>query len=136
MFNNSKDSLKESTKAVPHSAEEHLPSCVDVDPGICGFKCRVEVKKTDRRKVEIRIYGSECKQIQKLALALSELTLRELFMPLTKNPIYVEAERSGCHTSCVVPASVLKAAEAAMGMALPKDVRIQFRPCSKEQKNG
>ncbi|MEW5908534.1 MAG: hypothetical protein AB1659_01885 [Thermodesulfobacteriota bacterium] len=125
--------MKEPSGKSSPAIEEVVQVCVDADPGICGFNCRVEVKKTDRRKVTITIRGSECKQIQKLAMALGELTLKELFMPLTRNPIYVEAERAGCHTSCIIPAAVLKAAEAAMGMALPKEVRIRFEPCSRKK---
>ncbi len=32
-----------------------------------------------------------------------------------------------CHSSCPIPAAVLKAAEVAMSMALPRDVSIEFR---------
>ena len=78
------------------------------------------------RTVSIVITGSDCKQIQQLSNGLKRMSLRELFTPLTRNPVYVCAEQSGCHPSCAVPAGVLKAVEAAMGMALPREVRIQF----------
>ena len=48
---------------------------------------------------------------------------------VSRNPVYLTAEKSGCHTSCVIPAAVLKAVEVAMGMALPREVRITFEPC-------
>jgi len=50
-------------------------------------------------------------------------------MPVTRNPVYLAAQKSGCHPSCPIPAAVLKAAEVAMEMALPRDASIRFEPC-------
>jgi hypothetical protein len=76
--------------------------------------------------VAIDISESECKQIRMLAGRLKEMSLKELFMPLTRNPVYAAAQQSGCHPSCVIPSAVLKAVEVALGMALPKDVQFRF----------
>lgn len=100
--------------------------CLDTDPGICGFPCTIKACKTDARTVAVEISGSECKQIKRLERQFTEMSLNELFLPLTRNPIYQAAEKSGCHPSCAIPCAVLKAVEAAMGMALPKEVRITF----------
>lgn len=97
-----------------------------VEPGICGFPCVIEARKEDPRTVSIKIFGSECNQIKKLAEQLSRMTLQELFMPVTRNPAFVLAQKSGCHASCVVPVAVLKAVEVAMEMALPRNVTINF----------
>lgn len=102
-------------------------ACVTVVPGICGNICRIRARKIDRRMVSIDITDSaECKQIQMLAGRLMEMSLKELFMPLTRNPVYVAAEKSGCHPSCAIPSAVLKSVEVAMGMALPQDVQFCF----------
>ena len=101
--------------------------CVTADPGICGFSCTINARKTGRRMVAVQIVGSECKQIQRLANGLDVMTLQALFLPLTRNPVYVAAEKSGCHPSCAIPAAVLKAMEVALDMALPKEVCIQFK---------
>ena len=77
--------------------------------------------------VTVEILGSECKQIQRLSNGLNEMTLKDLFKPLTRNPVYIAAEKSGCHPSCAIPAAVLKAVEVALEMALPKEVRIKFK---------
>jgi len=106
--------------------ESAADATVRVAPGICGFDCVVRVRRVDKRTVAVQILGSECKQIGRLAAELNQMSLRELFMPLTRNPVYVSAEKSGCHPSCVVPAGVLKAVEAVLGMAIPRDVRIRF----------
>ena len=99
---------------------------VEADPGICGFPCVIEARKKGSRNVSLKISGSECKHIKRLAKVVEEMTLRDLFKPITKNPVYVSAQRAGCHPSCPVPVAVLKVAEVAMEMALPKDVRIKF----------
>ena len=57
---------------------------------------------------------------------LETISLNELFMPLTRNPVYRTAQESGCHASCAIPSAVLKAAEVAMGMALARPVRFSF----------
>ena len=107
-----------------------------VDPGICGFPCVIRASTLERRRVRVRIVESECQQILRLAGRLDEISLRELFMPAARNPVYQSAEASGCHASCVIPAAVLKAAEVAMGMALPKDVSLRFQASHKKGGNA
>lgn len=99
---------------------------VNVDPGICGFPCVIQVRKDDARTVSIEIFGSECEQIKKLAGQLKRMTMQELFLPVSKNPAFLFAQKSGCHPSCPVPVAVLKAVEVGMEMALPRQVRITF----------
>ncbi len=99
---------------------------VRVEPGICGFDCVVEVRRVDKRTVKVAVTGSQCQQIQRLSGDLTEMSLKELFTPMTRNPVYTCAEKSGCHPSCTIPAAVLKAVEAALGMAIARDVRIRF----------
>jgi hypothetical protein len=99
---------------------------VTMDPGICGFPCVIQVRKDDARTVSIEISGSECKQIKKLAGQVKRMTMQELFMPVSKNPAFYFAHKSGCHPSCPVPVAVLKAVEVCMEMALPRQVRITF----------
>lgn len=108
---------------------------VTAEPGICGFPCTVKAQKSDNRTVTIEITGSECKQIQRLSSSLSEMSLKELFMPLTRNPVYVAAEKSGCHPSCTIPAAVLKAVEVVLGMALPMEARIRFENPTNEKED-
>ena len=107
-------------------------TCALVDAGVCGFTCRIKARKIDKRTVGLEISESECQQIQDFAEQLNQLSLDEIFMPITRNPVYVAAEQSGCHPSCPIPAAVLKAAEVAMEMALERDASIRFEPCKGE----
>ncbi len=108
-------------------------TCVSVNAGICGFTCRIKAWKIDKKAVGLEISDSECQQIQQFSELLGKLTLKEVFMPVTRNPVYLTAEQSGCHPSCPIPAAVLKAAEVAMEMALPRDAFIRFEQCLREK---
>ncbi len=125
LHSDDKNSLKTKNGSDGHSTA----TCVSVNAGICGFTCRIKAWKIDKRAVGLEISESECQQILQFSELLSKLTLKELFMPVTRNPVYLAAEQSGCHPSCPVPAAVLKATEVAMEMALPRDASIRFDPC-------
>jgi len=99
---------------------------VTVEAGICGFPCVIEAQKKSQHRVSVKITGSECKQIQGLSKLVNEISMRELFAPISRNPVFSSAQRSGCHPSCAIPVAVLKAVEVAMDMALPRDVVIKF----------
>jgi len=99
---------------------------VAADPGICGFPCIIEARKMACGIVSIKFTGSECKQIRRLSELVNKTTLRDLFAPISKNPVFISAEWAGCHPSCTIPVAVLKAVEVAMDMALPRDVVIRF----------
>ena len=98
--------------------------CTKVNPGICGFTCIVKVQKNGARTVAIEIIGSGCNQIQKLSGLIQEMSLVELFKPITVNPVMIAAQSAGCHTTCTIPLAILKSAEVALGMALPRDVKL------------
>ena len=101
---------------------------LDVEPGICGFACKIKATSEDKKIAQIEITGSGCSMIQELAGMVSEVSFREMFVPLTRNLIFVSAEKAGCHLACPVPVAVAKAAEAALVLALPQDVTMRFLP--------
>lgn len=103
--------------------------CVRVDPGICGFPCMIRAEKLDGKMVSLKITDSDCQQIKKLSERLTQILLKDLFAPISRNPVYTLTEKSSCHLSCPVPVAMIKAAEVAFGLALPRDVQICFDPC-------
>ena len=100
-----------------------------VDPGICGFPCIIKARKTGARQVSLAISGSDCEQIKRLAERLATLSMKDIFAPLSRNPVYISAEKSGCHLSCAIPVAIIKAAEVALELALPQEVHIKFEAC-------
>jgi len=97
---------------------------VTVDPGICGFTCSIGGQK-EGRQVTFDIQ-SECDQIKKLAVDLGPVTMKDLFVPLSKSPFFLSAEKSKCHLACPIPSALVKTAEVVLGLALPKEVTIRF----------
>ena len=100
---------------------------VFIDPGICGFKAEVAVKKGNGRNVSVAI-KSACRQVMALNEMLHALSLKDIFMPPRRNIIFELSEKAGCHASCPIPFAILKCAEIEMGLALPKEVLITFEP--------
>ena len=99
---------------------------IDVEPGICGFPCRIKAWKTDNRTARFEITGTDCKMVEKFSVSLDEISVKELFIPLTRNPVFISAEKACCHNACPVPSAVVKAVEVALGLALKKDVSFLF----------
>lgn len=97
---------------------------VSVDPGICGFICAINAWKEE--KAVCFDIQSECEQIKKLALEIGPMKMRDFFVPLSKNLIFLSAEKVRCHPACPIPSALIKSAEVVLGLALPKDVRVQF----------
>ncbi|MCF6248864.1 MAG: hypothetical protein L3J69_16130 [Desulfobacula sp.] len=100
--------------------------CMEVDPGICGFSCRIEAWEKEKHIAGVGILDSQCELVQKLSACIDEITLHDLFLPITRNPIFISAERSGCHLACPVPVAVVKSTEVALGLAISKDAAIRF----------
>jgi hypothetical protein len=122
---------KKPLRAAENTDDQPRIVSVTVDSGICGFTCCIKAWKIEKRAVGLEISESECQQIRQYSELLQKLTLREVFAPVTANPVYLAAEQSGCHPSCPIPAAVLKGAEVALEMALPRDAYIRFEPCKK-----
>ncbi len=99
---------------------------VIVEPGICGFGCVIEARKKARYTVSLQVSESDCKHVKRLFQHLHEMNMRDLFSPISKNPIFLYAQQAGCHPSCPIPVAALKGVELAMEMALPGDVTIRF----------
>lgn len=99
---------------------------VTVEPGVCGFQCTLRAKRIKKQRIHIEITGSDCKNVNQMATLLEDMLLRDIFAPPSRNPVFLSAEKAGCHPSCPIPVGVLKAAECAMEMALARSVSIRF----------
>jgi len=107
--------------------------CITVEPGICGFCCQVQARQQNKQCASVKITGSQCKLIQKLTENLKEVSVRDIFAPHTSNPVFKAAEQAGCHLTCPIPVAVMKAAEVALELALPKKASISFGPHKKKE---
>jgi len=97
-----------------------------VDPGVCRLTSRVEAWSEDgivRCKIE-----SGCVHVREFAERLDGIGVMEIVkMPFSENKVYQVAGKTLKHSTCVLPAAVLKAMEAASGLGLKKDVCLRFQ---------
>ena len=103
---------------------------VEIDAGICGFTSTVLAESPDMQNVEVR-FSTNCPNLKPLEgdpITIDAYT--EAFGPVGETSVY-HLMRPYCkHAACPVPAAMVKAVEAAAGLALPQDVRITM---SKEE---
>ena len=98
---------------------------VIVDPGNCGFRCSILAVRRAKKNVGISMQ-SECPQVQRLANLVEVVDLNSLFLPVVRNHMFDSAVVAGCHTSCLVPLGLIKAAEVALGLAVSQDATVRF----------
>ena len=97
-----------------------------VQAGQCAQETTIAARKVAPTKVAFEI-TSTCEHIQALADELGDVDVAsEVTRPLAQTRIYTLATRHVCRNSCVAPAAILKAMEAAAGLFLPADCRIAF----------
>lgn len=100
---------------------------VTVESGVCGFKTTIIVQSEDMQNVKLSIV-SDCPHIARGAMSLSEVdAFTELFgKKLHETAVYKAISPHLPHVTCPVYAGILKAAENAAGLALPRDACIRF----------
>lgn len=98
---------------------------VIIKPGACGFTVKVTAGKDKGRKVHLSV-ETECEMVRKMFAEIPEVDMLALFTRHLDNPVYRAASKHLRHVACPVPGGVLKAAEVASGLNVPKDVSITF----------
>ncbi|MBA7659946.1 hypothetical protein ES703_67942 [subsurface metagenome] len=100
---------------------------VIVDPGICGFPATIEVTATSDHTARVTI-TSDCEKAVKAGELLKEVDWFSLLRKQGETyPAYQDAVLDMKHISCPIPVAILKAVEAELGFALPKDVSFHFQ---------
>lgn len=94
---------------------------VIVQPGDCGLETILTLVGQSPRMVGLKSVDSECKRVRRLPGLLESIDLEHLFYPISKNPVYMAAEKARLHPSCAVPAALLKGMEISLDLAVPKN---------------
>jgi hypothetical protein len=98
-----------------------------VESGVCRFHTEIRAVKSHNKIVRITL-ESDCEQITALGKELKELGLKDILKtPVTKNPVYEKAGECHLHPACPVPCGIIKSAEIEMGLALLRNVSIEFQ---------
>ena len=98
---------------------------VIVKSGICGFISIIEVEEVDDKSLKI-VIDSRCPMVTELGKSLVEIDEGEVFKSHIDTAVYKAASSCKLHTTCPVPMAVLKAIEAEVHLALPRDVVVMF----------
>jgi hypothetical protein len=100
---------------------------VVVDPGVCGFIATIEVAALSAHTARVTL-TSDCESAIKVGELLKEVDWFSLLRQEGDSySAYLAAVQDIGHITCPVPVAILKAVEAELGLALPKDVVIRFK---------
>jgi Family of unknown function (DUF6951) len=97
-----------------------MEAVAEIIGGICGLKTVVRATCTDGMTVLLDV-SSDCQRISAMAGEMTSLDAVEeaLRKPLNETVPVLLAAKHKLHSSCLVPAGMLKAVEVAAGLALP-----------------
>ncbi len=99
---------------------------IHVDPGVCGMVSTVTVGTEDGQNCRLSVL-TPCEAVKAMAEELAEFDgFAAAFTKFSENPVYAASTKHYRHAACPVPSAIIKAAEMACGLALPKDV--SFKP--------
>ncbi len=99
---------------------------VVVDAGVCGHSATIRAERTSGYNVRLTV-ESDCAHVRSIAPEPLEVdALREVATRTGLPPLLERAHLTCAHAACPVPSALIKAAEVATGLALPKDVTIRI----------
>ncbi|MBI5099376.1 MAG: hypothetical protein HZB30_09085 [Nitrospirae bacterium] len=98
---------------------------VIVNSGICGFSVTIAAEKETGRKIRLS-FDTECEMVLKMLEDISQVDTMYVFLNHLANPVYRSAAKHIKHAACPVMSGILKAIEVEAGLALPRDVQIEF----------
>jgi len=96
-----------------------------VSAGACGHGTEITAEKEKAKTVRV-VVETECEMVSKMAEDLGPLDMMAVFTGFPDNPVYRAAARHLKHVSCPVPSAILKTVEVELGLAVPKDVHMEF----------
>ncbi len=102
-------------------------TAVEVDCGICGHHAIVEVSRESKTHIRVSVQ-TECEMLSSAVEQVDGAAWREALNPRNPNSVHAVMFQVIKHAGCPVPAAVAKAIEVEVGVALPRDVSISFRP--------
>ena len=104
-----------------------MDTVAEFDGGVCGLGTIVRATSSDGVTVLLNI-ASECPRISAMAGEMTALDALEevLRKPLIETTPALLAAKHKLHASCLAPVGILKAVEAAAGLALPCVCQIKL----------
>ncbi len=98
---------------------------MNVDPGACRFKAKV-IAFMDDEHLHVMI-ESACPYVNEFSKRIGELERFDaLKMPFCENVIFKRGGETLKHSACPLPTAVIKCAEACAGLALKRNVKLEY----------
>jgi len=98
-----------------------------VAAGVCGFLTTIRTSSEDQQTVTIN-FETTCPNAAKAYGSLTSVdAYAELFRKPHETAVYAALSKYLPHVTCPLYSGFLKAIEAAAGLALPREVSMQFR---------
>jgi len=98
----------------------------NIRAGICGYTTKVTAKADEEQDVALEI-TTECPNLKALEKELTQVNAyEECFEKIGEGTVYDTVRKHCRHAACPVPCGILKAIEAAAGLALPREVHIEI----------
>jgi len=99
---------------------------VKINAGVCGFITLVRAESEDLETAQLEI-KSDCPNYKALEKELTEVDgFSECFGKLGEGEIYAICRKYCKHAACPVPSGIIKAVEAACGLALPRNASFEI----------
>lgn len=97
-----------------------------VCPGVCGLTCTITAESEDGVECSLTA-DTSCGAVKNMMAALEQpLSAYDVcFLKPGEGPVY-EAAAKLAHAACPVPSALIKAIEAECGLALAKNVTMEF----------
>ncbi|MDD3398653.1 MAG: hypothetical protein PHW93_03535 [Candidatus Methanomethylophilaceae archaeon] len=99
---------------------------LEVHAGACRFKTLVIGTLQEDGTVKLKI-KSECPMVREMASCMPDFDpMDAVSVRVHENPVIVHAGEHLSHPSCPIPVAILKVLESCSGMALKKDVTMNY----------
>jgi hypothetical protein len=100
---------------------------IKVFPGPCGFEATITATVDGEYRVRMSV-DSKCPAVKAMAKELEVLTLNDIIGKegFGRSRPFTAAAETLAHAACPVLTGFLKAAEVEMGLAVPRNVTMEF----------
>lgn len=101
-------------------------SSVKVNPGVCGFECRINAVENDEGNMDIHL-DTQCPHIKEMEKDLQNIDgMQEIFGGFSESKVYESARKNCKHLACPTPSAIVKAIEVQCKLALPRNVEMDI----------
>ncbi len=96
-----------------------------LNAGSCGYTVGITVERLDKTKLNIML-DTDCEMVKLMEDDIKGSNWKKLLKKISDSTVYISASKRVKHTGCPVPMAIIKAIEVELGIAVPKEVKLNF----------